>query len=73
MIIHNKDTSNPDNIEILGHAKKSLSSHAVLAEVQAQIKSLSFKLKNSNGNNLEKGYNVIEVETVLDILSEHFR
>lgn len=33
MIIYNKDTSNPDNIEIIEHAKQPLSSDAVLGDV----------------------------------------
>ena len=35
MEIFNKDTSNPDNIELMDHAKRPLSSHAVLGEVAA--------------------------------------
>ena len=37
MKIFNKDTSNPDNIELMDHAKRPLSSHAVLAEVPLEL------------------------------------
>ena len=47
-------------------------SDAVLADVRAIIEAKSFIINHLNDNNYEKKYNVIEVDIVMKILSEHF-
>lgn len=66
MIIYNKDTSNPDNIEVLEHAKKPLSSHAVLGEVRAWVE----MNKYSHG---PFELPVVNVDDLLEFLREHLR
>lgn len=61
MVIYNKDTSNPDNIEIMEHAKGPLSSHAVLGEVA--IKDII--------SWLERLHNYLDSQSTFDFNNDH--